>query len=81
MPSNESMAYDVALRGYEEQYKALKAQLQTLGFIGQGSVCTRRITCGRPACRCHDDPDARHGPYQPVEEVCSLNRPVQAAWR
>ena len=64
MPSNESMAHDdVALRGYEEQYKALKAQLQTLGFIGQGSVCTRRITCGRPACRCHDDPDARHGPY------------------
>ena len=24
---------------------------------------TRRITCGRPACRCHNDPEARHGPY------------------
>ena len=34
-----------------------------LGFIGQGSVSTRRITCGRPACRCHSDPEARHGPY------------------
>ena len=21
------------------------------------------ITCGRATCRCHDDPDARHGPY------------------
>ena len=57
------MAYSAALRRYEEQYDALKAELQTLGFIGQGSVHTRRITCGRATCRCHDDPDARHGPY------------------
>ena len=47
---------------YEEQYDALKAELQTLGFMGQDSVHTRRITCGRATCRCHDDPDARHGP-------------------
>ena len=58
------MAHDAAMRRYEEQCGGLKAELQTLGFIGQGSVSTRRIiTCGRPACRCHDDPDARHGPY------------------
>ena len=32
----------------------------------------------------HDFPSDAEGlaiPYQPVEEVCSLNRPVQAAWR
>ena len=63
MSSNESMAYDAAMRRYEKRYDGLKAELQTLGFIGQGSVSTRRITCGRPACRCHDDPEARHGPY------------------
>ena len=63
MLNNESMAYRAALRRYEEQYDALKAELQTLGFVGQGSVHTRRITCGRATCRCHDDPDARHGPY------------------
>ena len=60
------MAYSAALRRYEEQYDALKAELETLGFVGQGSVHTRRITCGRApwaTCRCHDDPDARHGPY------------------
>ena len=34
-----------------------------LGFIGQGSVQTRRIACGSPTCRWHHDPDARHGPY------------------
>ena len=58
-----SLAYSAALRRYEEQYDALKAELQTLGFVGQGCVHTRRITCGRATCRCHDDPDARHGPY------------------
>ena len=41
----------------------LKAKLQAVGFIGQGSVQTRRIACGSPTCRCHHDPDARHGPY------------------
>ena len=62
MVYSESMA-SAALRRYEEQYDALKAELQTLEFVGQRSVHTRRITCGRATCRCHDDPDARHGPY------------------
>ena len=63
MPSNGSTAYDATMRRYEKQYDELTTELQTLGFIGQGSVSTRRITCGRPACRCHIDPVARHGPY------------------
>ena len=42
---------------------AFGAKLQAVGFIGQGSVQTRRIACGSPTCRCHHDPDARHGPY------------------
>ena len=57
------MAHDEAMHRYEEQYDALKAKLQAVGFIGRGSVQTRRIACGSPTCRCHHDPDARHGPY------------------
>ena len=56
------MAHDEAMRRYQEQYDALKAKLQAVGFIGQGSVQTRRIACGSPTCRCCQDPDARHGP-------------------
>ena len=52
------------MRRYSEQYDALKVELQTLGFVRQGSIQTRRLTCGKPACRCHRDPDARHGPYR-----------------
>ena len=63
MSSSQSMAHDEAMHRHEEQYDALKAKLQAVGFIGQGSVQTRRIACGSPTCRCHHDPDARHGPY------------------
>ena len=51
------------MRRYSRQYDALKAELQTLGFVRQGSIQTRRLTCGQATCRCHRDPDARHGPY------------------
>ena len=46
MSSSQSMAHDEAMHRYEEQYDALKAKLQAVGFIGQGSVQTRRIACG-----------------------------------
>ena len=39
--ASKSMDYSAALRRYEERYDALKAQLQTVGFIGQGSIQTR----------------------------------------
>jgi hypothetical protein len=29
----------------------------------RGSLSTRLMRCGQPTCRCHVDPDARHGPY------------------
>ena len=29
----------------------------------RGSVSERSMKCGRMECRCHDDPQARHGPY------------------
>ena len=73
------MAHDEAMHRYEEQYDALKAKLQAVGFIGQGSVQTRRIACGSPTCRCHHDPDARHGPYQLLDaEGPRKNRRLEA---
>ena len=48
---------------YTERYKTLKAELQTVGFICQGSVQTRRLECGKAACHCHETPGNRHGPY------------------
>ncbi len=48
---------------YLERYNALKAELQEIGFLCQGTVQTRWILCGKTTCRCHRDPDSRHGPY------------------
>ena len=62
MSSSESMARGDPMLAYAKQYDALKAELQTLGFLCQGSQ-TRRVACGKTTCRCHRDPDARHGPY------------------
>jgi hypothetical protein len=51
------------LQRYEHTYRALAAELATVGFISQGSVVLRYTSCGKPGCRCQGDPRQRHGPY------------------
>ena len=70
--ASKSMDYSAALRRYEERYDALKAQLQTVGFIGQGSIQTRHLKCGKPTCRCYDDPDARHSSVSGFRAGCQF---------
>lgn len=51
------------LQRYERTYRALAAELATVGFISPGSVVLRYTSCGKPGCRCQGDPPQRHGPY------------------
>jgi hypothetical protein len=51
------------LQRYERTYRALAAELATIGFISPGSVVLRYTSCGKPGCRCQGDPPQRHGPY------------------
>ena len=51
------------LQHYEHTYRALAAELATVGFISQGSIVHRYTSCGNPGCRCQGDPPQRHGPY------------------
>lgn len=51
------------LLNYEKQYALLLERLSGIGFIWPGSIQRRMLTCGKPKCACHDDPQARHGPY------------------
>ena len=48
---------------YTREREKLFARLSEVGFIWHGSVHRSLLTCGRPACRCHKDANARHGPY------------------
>jgi hypothetical protein len=52
-----------ALRRLRHQFAEAMQELSHLGFVLQGSVSERRMLCGKAACRCRDDPRARHGPY------------------
>jgi hypothetical protein len=52
-----------ALEHRRREYEQAKAELASLGYVLQGSVTQRWMRCGKAACRCHVDPQARHGPY------------------
>ena len=51
------------LRRCEQEYQQVKAEIDGLGYILQGSLRERWMTCGKQKCRCYEDPAARHGPY------------------
>ena len=63
MPRRADVRRQQALRRCEQEYHRVKNQLQSLGFILQGSVTERWKQCGKPGCKCQHDPDSRHGPY------------------
>jgi hypothetical protein len=52
-----------ALGRLEEKFGEVKSEIEEIGFIVQGSVTNRWKKCGKPACRCHEDPNEWHGPY------------------
>ena len=41
----------------------LRRRIQALDGVLSGTVHVRTKVCGKPNCRCAQDPDARHGPY------------------
>ena len=34
-----------------------------MDYLCSGTLLRRMKMCGKPGCRCSEDPDARHGPY------------------
>ena len=63
MPDRVDGRPERSLRAYEREYEELKGQVLRVGYILQGSVTERWNQCGKPGCRCRDDPQSRHGPY------------------
>lgn len=46
-----------------KEYEQLKKELLSVGFVCVGSVSAVYQQCGKENCRCHNDPEYRHGPY------------------
>jgi hypothetical protein len=40
-----------------------RAGVGDLGFVLRGTLASYYTTCGKPSCRCQQDPADRHGPY------------------
>ena len=40
------------------------ASVAAAGLAAPGTVTQRHTRCGRPGCRCGDDPPRPHGPYR-----------------
>jgi hypothetical protein len=47
----------------QDPIRALKNEIAGVGLICSGTLLERTKTCGKPNCRCANDPQARHGPY------------------
>jgi hypothetical protein len=41
----------------------IAAELAAAGFALPGTLTIRAYACGKPGCRCHQDPPRLHGPY------------------
>lgn len=51
---------------FDERRRALAAEIAEIaseGALLPGSVVVRMMPCGKPNCRCKEDPPRLHGPY------------------
>ncbi|MGH6745825.1 DUF6788 family protein [Novosphingobium sp.] len=46
-----------------EAQTAIASRLAEVGFALPGTLLERRMSCGKPGCRCKADPPRLHGPY------------------
>ena len=75
---------ETQLQRYQRRFKECAARLSSTGFISQGSISHRMMTCGKKTCACHTDEARRHGPYAywttkiKGKTVCRLLKPEEA---
>jgi len=46
-----------------ERIAHIRAILNGMDYLCSGTLLERMKMCGKPGCRCAQDPEARHGPY------------------
>ena len=46
-----------------QRIAAIRATLGAMEYLCSGTLLERMKMCGKPGCRCSQDPGARHGPY------------------
>jgi hypothetical protein len=46
-----------------ERIARIRVALDAMDYLCSGTLLRRMKMCGKPGCRCTEDPEARHGPY------------------
>ncbi len=46
-----------------QRISRIREQILNIDYVCAGTLLTRSKLCGKPNCRCAQDPAARHGPY------------------
>jgi len=46
-----------------ERIARIREALSAIDYLCSGTLLQRTKLCGKPGCRCAQDPSARHGPY------------------
>jgi hypothetical protein len=54
---------EVIIKQARERIERIRETLNALDYLCSGTLLERMKVCGKPGCRCAQDPDARHGPY------------------
>jgi hypothetical protein len=62
------MDHDIPAR-HARQRTEIVRRLGELGFALPGTITERTKSCGKPTCRCRDDPDQRHGGVPPLSRT------------
>lgn len=55
----------------EKQIEKIKGKIVALGPLRPGSLSEQYNVCGRPDCRCKDNPPKKHGPYHQLSFTLS----------
>jgi Family of unknown function (DUF6788) len=54
---------DAVLRRAQARITRIQAAISAVESLCSGTLLRRTKVCGKPSCRCTQDPAARHGPY------------------
>ena len=47
----------------QRRIATIRESLAAMDLLCSGTLMKRMMKCGKPNCRCAEDPSARHGPY------------------
>jgi len=54
---------EAIIKKAHERIARIREALNAMDYLSSGTLLRRTKLCGRPECRCAQDPSARHGPY------------------